>query len=325
MTQRAWKGARIDGARDAWWVGLRAPLVAAPMFRVTTPELVLEATAAGLAAVLPAHNLPTTAQLDDALGRMAAAIAARSEASAPWGVNLIAHATNPRFQSDLAVVTSHRCPLVVASVGSPRAIVEAVHAYGGRVWCDVISLDHARKAVSAGVDGLVLVCSGAGGNTGWINPLAFLKEVRRFYGGVVAVSGAITDGARARALELLGADLAYLGTPFITTHESAADDDYKDAVANGALEHIVLTKAASGIPANLLKESLRRMGLDPNDGPSLNVGGWTGSAGWSAGHGIGCAGPRVACRQLANRLIDEYDGASMNSCTTNLRRRNEAH
>jgi nitronate monooxygenase len=215
------------------------------------------------------------------------------------------------LQDDLAVVASHHCPLVIASVGSPRAIVDVVHAYGGRVWSDVISLDHARKAVGAGVDGLVLVCAGAGGNTGWINPLAFLKEVRRFYSGVVAVSGAITDGEQSRALELLGADLAYLGTPFISTHESAADDEYKDAVAHGALEDLVLSKAASGIPANLLKESLRRMGLDPADGPKLNVGGWTASAAWSAGHGIGCAGPRGTCQQLVHRLIDEYDRAAM--------------
>lgn len=312
MTGRTWSGARIDAAGDTWWSGLRAPLVAAPMFRVTTPELVLAAIAAGVAAVLPAHNLPTTERLDHALATMAATIAAGREAAAPWGVNLIAHSSNPRLKSDLAVVTSHQCPLVVASVGSPRAIVDVVHAYGGRVWSDVISLEHARKAANAGVDGLVLVCAGAGGNTGWINPFAFLKEVRRFYPGIVAVSGGITDGGQARALEFVGADLAYLGTPFITTDESAADDEYKEAVAHGALEDIVLSKAASGIPANLLKESLRRLGLDPADGPNLNVGGWSASAAWSAGHGIGSAGPRGTCQQLVHRLIGEYDRASMN-------------
>ena len=172
------------------------------------------------------------------------------------GVNLIAHASNPRVEEDLAIVVAHRCPLVVTSVGSPRRVVDAVHGYGGRVWCDVISLEQARKAAAGGVDGLVLVCAGAGGNTGWINPFAFLKEVRKFYSGIVAVSGSLTDGFQAHALELLDADLAYIGTPFIATHESAASEDYKNAVAIGVLEDIVLSKAASGIPANLLKASL---------------------------------------------------------------------
>jgi len=302
---------RIDGSRDEWWAGLRAPIVVAPMYRVTTARLVLEAGAAGAVAVLPAHNLASSADFDSVLFDMALAIRAFGPGQfAPWGINLIAHASNPRFVDDLAIVASHRCPLVITSVGSPRPVMEAVRAYGGRVWCDVISIEHARKAAAAGVDGLVLVCAGAGGNTGWINPLAFLKEVRRFYTGVVAVAGAITDGAQAYALKLLGADLAYIGTPFIATDESAAADDYKDAVANGSLDDVILSKAASGVPANLMTASLKRLGLDPADAPSLNVGSWSESAAWSAGHGIASAGQRQSARQLVEQLIREYAAVS---------------
>ncbi|RMA59934.1 nitronate monooxygenase [Acidovorax sp. 100] len=302
---------RIDGSRDEWWAGLRAPIVVAPMYMVTTARLVLEAGAAGAVAVLPAHNLASSAEFDSALHDMAVAIRAFGPGQfAPWGINLVAHASNPRFADDLTIVASHRCPLVVTSVGSPRPVMDAVRAYGGRVWCDVISIEHARKAAAAGVDGLVLVCAGAGGNTGWINPIAFVKEVRKFYTGVVAVAGAITDGAQAYSLQLLGADLAYIGTPFIATDESAAANEYKDAVANGSLDDLVLSKAASGIPANLMTASLKRLGLDPANAPSLNVGSWSDSAAWSAGHGIASAGPRQSTRQLVEQMIREYVAAS---------------
>jgi nitronate monooxygenase len=302
---------RIDKSKDAWWAGLRAPIVAAPMYMVTTAALVLEATSAGVAAVIPAHNAASSAELDSVLYDICLSLHAQSSRHfAPWGVNLMAHASNPRFEEDLAIVVAHRCRLVVTSVGSPRRMVDAVHAYGGRVWCDVISLEQARKAAAGGVDGLVLVCAGAGGNTGWINPFAFLKEIRKFHSGIVAVSGSLTDGFQAYALELLDADLACIGTPFIATHESAASEDYKNAIATGVLEDIVLSKAASGIPANLLKASLVRLGLDPAAAPALDVGGWTRSAVWSAGHGIGFSGPRQSCRQLVERFIEEYESAA---------------
>lgn len=294
---------------DAWYAGMRAPIVAAPMYRVTTPRLVVEATVGGLVGVLPALNVASTVQLDESLGMIEEQIASRALPHSPWGVNLICHSSNRRFNDDIAVIKSHLCPLVVASVGSPRSVMDIVHGYGGRVWSDVISLDHARKAAACGVDGLVLVCAGAGGNTGWVNPFAFLKEVRSFYKGTIALAGAITDGAQARAVELLGADFAYVGTPFIAAHESAADDDYKNAVAQGVLEDVVLSKAASGIPANLLKESLLRLGLDPADAPTIDVGGWTKSAAWSAGHGIGAVKQRQSCGEIAKRLIAEYQDA----------------
>ncbi|MEJ8824492.1 nitronate monooxygenase [Variovorax humicola] len=297
-------------SRVAWLESLRAPVVAAPMFLVTSPAIVTASCRVGIAAVIPALNAESTQQLDAWLGEIRKSLAeTRSTATRAWGVNLIGHATNKRFNEDLAVVVAHKAPLVVSSVGSPRDIVAAVHEYGGAVFSDVIHIEHARKAAQAGVDGLVLICAGAGGNTGWINPFAFLKEVRTFFKGVIAVAGGITDGAQVRALQSLGADLAYIGTPFIATAESDAGQAYKEAVAASALSDIVLSNALSGLPANVMKVSLQRMGVTGRNSRQLDVTGWGRSVAWSAGHGIGAVSAIESCEQLVSRLVLEYEVA----------------
>jgi nitronate monooxygenase len=277
------------------------------MYLVTTPALVIAACEGGIAAVIPALNAEDARQLDGWLGEIAAAV--HHECAGSWGVNLVCHSSNARLADDLAVVEAHRAPLVVTSVGSPEAVVARIRAYGGTVWSDVINTRQARKAADAGVDGLVLVSAGAGGNTGWFSPFAFLKEVRGFFDGVVAIAGGITDGQQVRALNGLGADFGYVGTPFIATAESAASDDYKRAVVDGHAGDIVLSRAISGIPANLLRASLEQLNIDADHTPALNVGGWRRSEAWSAGHGIASVTGIERCSQLVDRLVAEYRNA----------------
>lgn len=285
---------------------LRLPVVAAPMFLVSGSELVINACRAGIVGSFPTLNARTPDILDQWLTR----IAAEAAGHAPYAANLILHKSNTRRDSDLALVVRHQVPWVIASVGSPVEVAAAVHGYGGLVFSDVATLRHARKAVGAGVDGLILLTAGAGGNTGWLNPFAFVAAVRDFYDGPIMLAGCITRGHELRALQLLGADLGYLGSAFLAATESLAPDEHKQAVLAAGPDDIMLTDAISGMPANFIRSRLEQAGAFAPDG-SLRIGMdghdlLTWKHVWSAGQGVG---PIAAIEDVATivaRLEQEY-------------------
>ena len=287
---------------------LRLPLFTAPMFLISGPELVIASAQAGALSAFPTIN----ARSPEILDRWLAQIADETEGEAPWGVNLIVHKSNARFESDLAATVRARAPLVVASVGAPDAVTGPVHDYGGVVFSDVASLRHARKAVAAGADGLVLLTAGAGGNTGWLNPFAFVAEVRQFFDGPIAVAGAIASGQALHALEVLDADLGYVGTPFIATTESMAHADHKETVVRTDADGIVLSDLVTGIPANFARESLITEGIISESGEALHrgaldVASW--KTVWSMGQGCGAVRDILPARDVIEALERELEEA----------------
>ena len=292
------------------------PVIAAPMFLVSGTALVEAACRAGVIGALPAANARSSAILDDWLGLLTDALARAPEPRvAPWAVNLVVHRSNPRLQSDLAVCVRHRAPIVITALGGPREIVDEVHRYGGLVFADVNTPEYAAKAAASGVDGLVLVCAGAGGHTGQIAAPAFVASVREFFDGLIVVAGAISSGAAVRAMQLLGADLVHMGTRFIATDESMAVPDYKQMVVDSSSRDIICTNAITGAWANKLRPSLVRAGLDPDHLPPRH-GGFDLSRGeedvkawkdlWSAGHGVGQVKAIEPVRVVVARLESEY-------------------
>lgn len=295
---------------------LKAPIIAAPMFLTSGPDLVVETCRAGLLGTFPALNQRSTETyghwLDEIQERLAAIPGA-----APYGVNLVVHKSNPRLQADLELTVKHKVPLVITSLGSVREVVDAVHSYGGIVFHDVISRRHAEKAAQSGVDGLIAVTAGAGGHAGTLNPFAFIPELRSVFDGTVILGGCVSTGRQVAAAQVLGADFAYLGTRFIATQESYAPEGHKRLIMEGRAADIVYTPAVSGIPANFLKASLEAAGLDPavaNDPSKLDfsVGGHEAKAWkdiWSAGQGIGSINDNPSTAELCARLIAEYHQA----------------
>ena len=282
------------------------------MFLVSGPDLVVETCRCGLIGAFPALNQRTSEGYETWLREIADRLDGME--SAPFAVNLIVHRTNPRLECDLEITVRHRVPLVITSLGAVRNVVEAIHSYGGLVFHDVINLHHARKAADAGVDGLILVCGGAGGHAGTLNPFAFIDEVRGFFDKIVILSGAINHGHQVAAAELMGADLAYLGTRFINTRESLADDAYKQMILNSTAKDILYTSAISGVNANFLRPSIEAAGLDPDHlthAGEMNVGAekkaW--KTVWSAGHGVGGIHDIPAAADLCRRLVSEYHEA----------------
>lgn len=297
---------------------LRIPAIASPMFLVSGPDLVVEACRGGVLGTFPALNQRTSdgfdAWLTEIEERLAVARAA-GEAPAPYGVNLIVHKSNERVERDLEIAVAHQVPVVVTSLGIRPEVIEAVHGYGGLVFHDVVQTRHARKASDAGVDGLIAVSAGAGGHAGTLNPFAFVEEIRRFYDGMVILAGAISTGAQIAAARLMGADLAYLGTRFIATEESMADPAYKQMILEAAAGDIVYTPEISGVPANFLKASLERNGLDGTGKPpeTLDFGEREAKAWrdvWSAGQGVGAIREVVGARALCEQLAREYADAA---------------
>ena len=300
---------------------LAVPAIAAPMFLVSGPDLVVEACRAGVVGTFPALNQRSSEGFDAWLAEIRERLGRPGASAAPFGVNLIIHKTNSRVEADLAVCVRHRVPLVITSLGAVADLVREVHSYGGLVFHDVTTLRHAEKAAEAGVDGLVLVSAGAGGHAGRLNPFAFLPEVRRFFPGTIVLAGAVSDGRGIAAARTLGADLAYLGTRFIATAESLASADYKRMILEARASDIVYTPAVSGIPGSFLKASLIAAGLDPDDLPSA-AGGYKAKVGqghggaaeeakawkhvWSAGQGVGAIDDAPPVRELVARLAAEY-------------------
>ncbi|MEC5385241.1 nitronate monooxygenase [Uliginosibacterium sp. H3] len=297
---------------------LRLPAIAAPMFLVSGPELVIATCRAGVAGSLPALNARPASQLDEWLTQIETA---RSEAQAaqgsfaPYGINLILHASNPRLQEDLDIVVRHRVPFVITSLGHPGAVVEAVHGYGGLVFSDVIHAHHARKAIAAGVDGIIAVAAGAGGHAGTQSPMSLVREIREFWDGCLILGGAISDGYAIRAAEVLGADLAYLGTRFIATAEARAQPAYKQMLVEARAQDIVYTDVISGANANFLLPSLTAAGhtresLQAGIGKAVlkdlaeEAKAWRDV--WSAGHGVATIHDAPEVATLVGRLRDEY-------------------
>ncbi len=244
---------------NGWRERLKLPLVAAPMFLISGPDLVIAPCREGVIGTFPTPNARTVEVLDEWLDRITRSL---TEDHAPWAANLVVHRSNSRLAEDLALVEKYRAPLIITALGSPRDIVERVHDYGGLVFADVNSVAFARKAVAAGVDGLVLVAAGAGGHTGQMTGFSFVPAIREFFDGPVILGGGITNGAGIRAAEVLGADLAYMGTRFIACAESQASDAYREMLIGSTVDDLVLTRAITGVAANWLKPSIARAGLD---------------------------------------------------------------
>jgi len=299
---------------------LALPVIAAPMFLVSGPALVIACCRAGIVGTMPALNQRTSEGFADWLGEIRTALCTERERPF-FGVNLIVHSTNPRLQQDLKICREYEVPLVITSLGIAPELVSEVHGYGGLVFHDVVSRRHAEKAAAAGVDGLVLVCGGAGGHAGTANPFAFISEIRNFFGGTIVLAGGISTGAHVAAAEVAGADLAYMGTRFVATQESLADPEYKQLILNSGIQDVIYTPAVSGVPANFLRGSLERSGL-LRDGQVHSLGAKSHGIGeeqgsqpqpwkdiWSAGHGVGAISDVPNVADLVTRMTNEYRSA----------------
>lgn len=298
-----------------WQDRLALPAIAAPMTAVSGPELVVAACRAGVIGAFPTHNAPSSAALDDWLDQITADL---TPDCAPVAANLVVHRTNRRLASDLDCLRRHNVELVITSVGSPEPVVGPLHDIGAQVYADVASLGHAERALAAGVDGLVLLTAGAGGQTGWANPFAFVRAVRSRYAGPLVLAGGITDGRSILAAQVLGVDLAYLGTRFIATEESMAEPEYRAALVRSTMDDVRLSSRVGGIPANLLADWLTAAcqpdpGDDPRD-PAFDQDQLLANrTAWSAGHSVGGVSAITPVADLVTTLVAEYRDARRQS------------
>lgn len=306
------------------------PVIAAPLFIVSNPKLVIEQCTAGVIGSFPALNARPKELLEAWLEEIQSTLAARQRERpqariAPFAVNQIIHQSNDRLEHDLDLCVKHKVPVIITSLRAPDDVVKAVHAYGGVVFHDVISIRHAQKAIEAGVDGLILVCAGAGGHAGTLSPFALLREVRRFYPGPIILSGAITDGAGVLSALAMGADFAYLGTRFVATAEANAPDLYKQMIVDSTAADILYTPTFTGVHGNYLRKSVVAAGLDPDDLPlmdkhSMNFGSqrpvkaWKDI--WGAGQGVGNIVDAPAAGAVVARLREEFEQAKVRLAST---------
>jgi len=304
---------------------LRVPVVGSPLFLVSGPELVIAQCKAGIIGSFPALNARPAEVLDEWLTRINTELeeykAANPDAIvAPYAVNQICHASNDRLMVDMETCVKHKVPIIITSLRPPAEIVEAAHSYGGVVYHDVINVKHARKAVEEGVDGLILVCAGAGGHAGALSPFALLREVKEWFDGTILLSGAIGDGFCIASALAMGADLAYMGTRFIATEEANADQGYKDMLIQSAADDIVYSSLFTGVMGNYLKPSIAAAGLDPNNLPEADKSKMNfGSGGnmkskawkdiWGSGQGIGAIQNVEPVEAVVSRLETEYRAA----------------
>ena len=308
---------------------LRIPAVAAPMFLTSGPALVSACCKAGVLGTLPALNQRTTEGFAGWLKEIRADLDQHArttgQKAAPFGVNLIVHKSNPRVMADLEVCVEHRVPLVITSLGAAHEVVERVHSYGGLVFHDVTTTKHAKKAAEAGVDGLILVAAGAGGHAGTWSPFALLQEIRAFFSGTLLLAGCISTGRDIAAAQMMGADLAYMGTRFIATQESLVSQAYKDMIVSANAADIVYTPSISTVAASFMRPSIVAAGLDPDKlAPPTGVDlshitepykpelkhskAWRDI--WSAGQGVGAIHDLPPAAELIERLVQEYRAAS---------------
>ena len=304
---------------------LNLPVVAAPMFLISGPKLVIECCKNGIVGTFPALNQRTTEGFEEWIIEIKAALEAfekeAGKKAAPFGVNLIVHHTNPRVQADLAICIKHQVPLIITSLGAVPQLVGAVHSYGGLVFHDVIKKRHAEKAAEAGVDGLILVTAGAGGHAGTLNPMPFVAEIKKFFKKTILLSGCISNGRDVASALQIGADLAYIGTRFINTKESKASEDYRNMIIKSGASDIVYTAAISGVSANFLRPSLEAMGITEemlsrtkkiDFGNELNAmekeaKAW--STIWSAGQGVTNIQDNPSVKELVEKMKDEFISA----------------
>jgi nitronate monooxygenase len=300
---------------------LRVPVVGAPMFLVSGPDLVIEQCKAGIIGSFPALNARPQEVFEQWLVRIETALAEHRKANpnapaAPYAVNLIVNPANKRLEEDFEVCVKHKVPIIITSLSAPTAIAKRVHEYGGLVMHDVIRVRHGEKALEAGVDGLILVCQGAGGHAGRINPFALVNEIRRRFDGPLVLAGAITNGAAVLAAQAMGCDAAYMGTRFIASRESLAVDRYKQMIVESTAEDIVYTPFFSGVHGSYLKPSIRNAGLDPDNlvvpaGEKLEYRSrderprtWKDI--WGAGQGVGDIDSVPPVGELVARIALEY-------------------
>ena len=298
---------------------LNLPVIGAPLFIISHPPLVIAQCMSGIIGSFPALNARPKEQLDEWLAEITETLStARAKEPArriaPYAVNQIVHASNDRLDHDMQMCEKYKAPMLITSLRAPGDIVKQAHAWGGIVMHDVISIRHAEKALEAGVDGLILVCAGAGGHAGTLSPFALVREVRRFFSGPIALSGAIAHGSSILAAQAMGADLAYMGTRFIATQEARAVDAYKDAIVNSTAQDIIYSSLFTGIHGNYLKSSVKAAGLDPDNLPSadktaMNFGGGAAKAWkdiWGSGQGVGQMDDVPTTAVLVERLKAEY-------------------
>ncbi|MGH6981956.1 MAG: NAD(P)H-dependent flavin oxidoreductase [Stellaceae bacterium] len=299
---------------------LLLPAIGAPMFIVSVPKLVIAQCTSGIVGSFPALNARPKEQLEEWIVEIKEALAAYQKAHpeakvAPFAVNQICHASNDRLEHDVEVCVRQRVPIIITSLRPPADVVKAVHSYGGVVFHDVISIRHAKKAAEMGVDGLILVCAGAGGHAGMLSPFALVPEVKRFFPGTIILSGSIASGRAVLAAQAVGADLAYMGTRFIATEEANAPPAYKQMIVDTAAADVVYTSLFSGILGNYLKPSVARAGLDPENLPGADkstmsfasdrtVKAWRDI--WGAGQGVGSIDDAPAVATVVARLEAEY-------------------
>ena len=299
------------------------PVIGAPLFLVSGPDLVIAQCKAGIIGSFPALNARPQHVLDEWLTRIKTELAEYKEANpdakvAPYAVNQICHGSNDRLMADMETCVKHEVPIIITSLRPPSEVVEAAHSYGGLVYHDVISVRHAQKAAEQGVDGLILVCAGAGGHAGTLSPFALLREVKEWFDGTVILSGSIGDGHSVASAIALGADFAYIGTRFIATHEANAEPEYKKMLEESAAADVVYSSLFTGVLGNYLKPSISNAGLDPDNLPdadksSMNFGsgGNTDSKAWKdiwgSGQGIGLIEDSPSVEELVGRLKSEYE------------------
>lgn len=307
---------------------LSIPAIGSPLFIVSGPDLVIAQCKAGIVGSFPALNARPAALLDEWLHRIKEELAAHDKAhpdrlSAPFAVNQIVHKSNNRLDQDLAVCEKHKVPMVITSLGAREELNQAVHAWGGITFHDVINQKFARKAIEKGADGLVLVAAGAGGHAGAISPFAFVAETRQWFDGPIALSGAMGTGRAIRAARVLGADFAYIGSAFIATLEANAPENYKEMIASSSADDIVYSNLFTGVHGNYLKPSIVAAGMDPDNLPvsdpsKMNFG--TDASGernkpkawkeiWGSGQGIGSIDKVQPVSELVARLKKEYEAA----------------
>src|SRR5680860_741685 len=310
---------------------LNLPLIAAPMFLISGPELALACCREGIVGSFPALNQRTSERFEEWLVQMTEGLGKLKDENpqatiAPYAVNLIVHRTNPRWQADLELCVKHQVPIIITSLGAASQVVEAAHSYGGVVYHDVTNQKHARKAAEAGVDGIIAVAAGAGGHAGTTNPFVLVHEIREVFDGTILLAGGLSHGEDILAAQALGADLAYMGTRFINTTESRAEDAYRNMIIESVSGDIIHTPAVSGIPASFMRQSLEAAGFPMdklNQAGAINYGeklkpiddeakAW--KTVWSAGQGVSQINDVVSVEVLVSRLKQEYQGARARLC-----------
>ena len=306
---------------------LRLPVIGAPLFIISNPDLVIAQCKAGIVGSFPALNARPQSQLDEWLDQITSELDSYNRANpdrpaAPYAVNQIVHRSNDRLEADLETCAKYKVPIVITSLGARVELNEAVHSWGGITLHDIINVFFARKALEKGADGLIAVCAGAGGHAGVKSPFALVQEIREFFDGPLALSGSIANGAAVLAAQAMGADYGYIGSPFIATEEARASDAYKQGIVDGNSDDIVYSSLFTGVHGNYLKGSIRNAGLDPDNLPesdpsAMNFGGGAAKAWkdiWGSGQGIGAVKAVEPASVYIDRLAQEYEAAKKRVC-----------